>query len=162
MPLDRSSELAARFDTLDINGSGELEMNELQGAFDDMAGQFIEYCDANKDKSITKDEFINAIIHDTEDLSDADFTAAWLTRLDGTIKTKGIKRQEFLANDLTRVKQAYGAAPAVEEAAPAAEEAAPAAAEEVAPAAAEEAAPAAAEEAAPAAAEEAAPAAEEE
>merc|ERR1719272_1655060 len=147
MPLDRSSELAARFDTLDINGSGELEMNELQGAFDDMAGQFIEYCDANKDKSITKDEFINAIIHDTEDLSDADFTAAWLTRLDGTIKTKGIKRQEFLANDLTRVKQAYGAAPAVEEAAPApAEEAAPAPAEEAAPAPVEEAAPAPVEE----------------
>ena len=128
-------------------------MNELQGAFDDMAGQFIEYCDANKDKLITKDEFVNAIIHDTTDLNDADFAASWLSRLDGvsltacravgmaalcvtsrvyqqlpnscqrfpidlitccmlgTIETKGLmaQRKEFVANDLTRVKQAYEA-----------------------------------------------------
>jgi len=73
--------LAALFAKVDVNANGKLEYNELTRVFGDFADQFLEFCDQDKDKEITVEEWTAAIIKDTADLSEEDFQAQWVTRM---------------------------------------------------------------------------------
>jgi len=73
--------LAALFAQVDVNGNGKLEYTELTRVFGEFAEQFLEFCDQDKDKEITCEEWTAAIIKDTADLSEEDFQAQWVTRM---------------------------------------------------------------------------------
>jgi hypothetical protein len=113
MPLDKAAELKARFEIIDTDGSGKLELAELEKAFGEHAQQFLQFCDADEDGMITGDEFVKGIVHDVEstEMPDDEFQVAWLDRLDGVIEEKKLKeaRQAFLKQDLERVKEQFEA-----------------------------------------------------
>ena len=82
---DKHTQLGARFDQLDLNHSNELEVTELQSWFRNFAGQFLKYREVHKGSTLSKEEFIEGIIQDTQGMSDADFQHEWLDRLDEAI-----------------------------------------------------------------------------
>jgi fructose-bisphosphate aldolase class I len=73
--------LAALFAQVDVNANGKLEYSELTRVFGEFADQFLEFCDQDKDKEITVEEWTAAIIKDTADLSEEEFQAQWVTRM---------------------------------------------------------------------------------
>jgi cysteine synthase A len=73
--------LAALFAKVDVNANGKLEYSELTRVFGEFADQFLEFCDQDKDKEITVEEWTAAILKDTADLSEEDFQAQWVTRM---------------------------------------------------------------------------------
>merc|ERR1711998_19487 len=84
--MDRKAELTARFNKIDVNSNGKLEKSELASVFGEYADEFLKFCDdGEKDGVLTADEFCAGIEADTKDLSDDDFKAAWLGRMDGCI-----------------------------------------------------------------------------
>jgi nucleoside diphosphate kinase len=91
--------LAALFAQVDVNANGKLEYSELTRVFGEFADQFLEYCDQDKDKEITVEEWTTAIIRDTADLSEEDFQAQWVTRMTESLaaaKPVPLKNKAFL------------------------------------------------------------------
>jgi len=77
--------LTALFGKIDTNGNGSLEYSELQRVFGEHADQFLQFCDKDADKAITCDEWLTGILNDTADMSEEDFTANWVTRMEGCL-----------------------------------------------------------------------------
>merc|ERR1712070_33687 len=84
--MDRKEELTARFNKIDVNSNGKLEKSELASVFGEYADEFLKFCDdGEKDGQLTTEEFCSGIEADVKDLSDDDFKATWLDRMDGCI-----------------------------------------------------------------------------
>jgi quinol monooxygenase YgiN len=110
MPIDKKVELTERFNIIDTNGSGALELAELEACFGEHAGEFLQFCDKNTDKAISAEEFVTGITDNSEGMSDEDFKAQWLDRMSSVIEEKQLKEErDFLAADLANVKAAYKA-----------------------------------------------------
>jgi len=77
--------LAALFAKVDTNSNGSLEYKELQCVFGDFADQFLKFCDADDDKAISCDEWLKGILTDTTDLSEEEFQAQWVVRMEGCV-----------------------------------------------------------------------------
>merc|ERR1740130_105678 len=96
-----TASLAELFAKVDANSNGKLEYSELARVFGDFADQFLEFCDQDKDKEITCEEWTAAIIKDTADLSEEDFEAMWITRMNESLAAAGpaaggLKNKAFL------------------------------------------------------------------
>ena len=84
-----TASLAELFAKVDANSNGKLEYSELARVFGGFADQFLEFCDQDKDKEITCEEWTAAIIKDTADLSEEDFEAMWITRMNESLAAAG-------------------------------------------------------------------------
>ena len=84
-----TASLAELFAQVDVNNNGKLEFSELTRVFGDFADQFLEYCDQDKDKEITCQEWTDAIIRDTAELSEEEFQAQWVVRMSESLTAAG-------------------------------------------------------------------------
>ena len=81
--MSRKETLGALFDRIDalINKDGHASKEELTAVFGEHAGDFLSHCDENADAQLTKEEFVDGILHDVEGMSDDDFQAQWANRM---------------------------------------------------------------------------------
>merc|ERR1719181_2240836 len=92
MALNREEALQKLFDRIDALESQDqsLSLGELKKVFGEHADEFIKFCDGqaggDEDKALDFNEFKSGIMNDAKDLSDEDFTANWITRMEGVIE----------------------------------------------------------------------------
>jgi methylenetetrahydrofolate reductase (NADPH) len=84
--------LTALFGKVDKNGNGTLEVDELKRVFGEHAEQFLQFCDADADRAITCEEWLTGILNDTADMTEEEFQANWVIRMNECIT-------EAVAND---------------------------------------------------------------
>jgi hypothetical protein len=80
--------LEGLFDRIDaINTKdGQASYEELTAVFGEFADQFLEFCDKDSDKKLTKEEFTAGILGNCEEgMSQEDFDAQWGVRMDGVV-----------------------------------------------------------------------------
>merc|ERR1712178_27425 len=84
--MDKTQELTTRFEQIDLNSNGSLELSELANVFGEHAEEFLKFCDSgDKDRVLSPEEFCKGISDDTANMSDDDFKSSWLERMDGCI-----------------------------------------------------------------------------
>jgi len=80
--------LEGLFDRIDalISKDGVASYDELKAVFGEHADEFLQFCDKDSDKKLSKDEFTEGILKDCDGLSQEDFNANWAQRMDGVVK----------------------------------------------------------------------------
>lgn len=73
-----------------------MEYAELQRVFGEYAEQFLQYCDKDSDKAITCDEWLEGILKDTADMSEDEFQANWVTRMEQAIAAAAAASKKVL------------------------------------------------------------------
>merc|ERR1712110_866258 len=90
--MNREEELRKLFDRIDALESKDksLSMGELKKVFGEHADEFIKFCDGQAggdgDKALSFDEFKSGILNDAKDLTEDEFKAQWVDRMDGVLK----------------------------------------------------------------------------
>merc|ERR1711865_50514 len=78
--MDRRAELMFRFDQIDHDQNGTLEIGELQAVFGESSEEFLSFCDSAKsvqdlDNKLTMEEFVVGILSNVDaDTTDDEFS----------------------------------------------------------------------------------------
>merc|ERR1712006_47160 len=85
---EREKQLQELFDRIDKleEADKSLSMGELKKVFGEHADEFIKFCDGqaggDEDKALSFDEFKSGILNDAKDLTEDEFKAQWVDRMD--------------------------------------------------------------------------------
>jgi len=85
--MSREEKMGALFDRIDaiVTKDGTASKEELTAVFGEHAEEFLKFCDADSDKKLTKEEFVNGIVADAKEMSDDDFNTNWVERMNGVV-----------------------------------------------------------------------------
>jgi len=104
--------LEGMFDRIDalISQDNVVSEDELKKVFGESASEFLAFCDKDSDKKLTKDEFTSGILGNSEGMSQEEFDATWVQRMEGVVKSaekRKAERTAVLQSDLSAVKEQY-------------------------------------------------------
>lgn len=77
--------LTALFGRVDKSGNKSLELCELQAAFGAQADSFLQFCDADKNKSLSLEEWLNGIVNGTASMPEEKFQRHWISRMNACL-----------------------------------------------------------------------------
>merc|ERR1711981_140015 len=75
-----------------ITKDGQASYEELTAVFGEHADEFLQFCDKDTDKKLTRDEFTSGILGDCDGMSQEDFNANWANRMEGVVAAAEAKQ----------------------------------------------------------------------